>query len=120
MVSYCINQSEIWSQRIGHPYVLNGTITNLKINSGVKIPFWRKIWWNADKPTGTTVKFRARTAKTESDLSTAVWSAYYTVSGSTIVTSGCQWLEVEMRLETTNPNVTPVVHDFTVEYSNTR
>jgi hypothetical protein len=112
---------DIIAQRVtGQDIPSFGNITNLKINSGVKTPFWRKMWWNADTPTGTTVKFRTRSAGTDLGLAKASWSAYYPYSGSSVTTSGYQWLEIEMRLETTDLAITPVVHDFTIEYSNTK
>lgn len=104
--------------RIEPEHINKGTIKNLKINAGDGgfKGKWNSISWNGDTPVGTSIKFRTRGADSEDGLTSANWSDYYTDSGSSITTASSQWLEIELTLETTDPSVTPVLNDFTVNY----
>lgn len=74
--------------------------------------------WNADIPLGTSIKLRIRTAATESGLTSAPWSLYITDSGSPVPSQSERWIEIEATLETTDTNLTPLLHDVTVTYGN--
>lgn len=95
-----------------HIYPASGTL-NLKYDSG-RSDVWGKLDYTADLPGGTSIKFRTRTAETESGLTAAAWSQYFTANGSAITSPQGRWIEVESTLETTNTKITPVLHDLTV------
>jgi hypothetical protein len=95
-----------------HTYPSSGTM-NLKYDAG-RSEIWDKLSFNADIPTGTSIKFRTRTADTESGLSTATWSSYIASSGSPITSPKSRWIEIETTLSTANTAVTPTLSDITV------
>ncbi|ACM21808.1 alpha-2-macroglobulin domain protein [Geotalea daltonii FRC-32] len=96
-------------------YASAGVVT-LKQDSGAANTSWGKINFNTTQPTGTSIKFRTRTADTEAGLTTAIWSDYITASGSPITNPAARWIEVEATLATTDTNVTPLLNDLTVTY----
>lgn len=93
-------------------YPTSGTL-NLKYDAG-RSELWDKLSFNGDIPDGTAMKFRTRSAETESGLTGAVWSSYLTTSGSTITSPKGRWLEVETTLSTGNTATTPVLHELTI------
>ena len=97
-------------------YTSYGTLTEI-FDAGAMTRF-SNISWTSIVPTATAIKFRVRTADMESKLSSAAWSDYITASGSPITSPPGRWIEVEATLETTDPNVTPLLHDITVTYGN--
>lgn len=110
-------------------YSLSANASNYRIDNGSNFnSTWNQISWSGDKPTDTNIKFRTRGSNVDDptsmtgDASTGwtYWNedsegnSYYTISGTSIVTPKTRWLEVEVTLETNNPDVTPTVNDFTV------
>lgn len=98
-----------------HTYPASGTV-RLKHDGG-RSGKWNDLKFSADIPDGTSIKFRTRTADTESGLDNAIWSDYLTASGSAITSPDGRWIEVEATLATTNTRATPVLHDLTVTQS---
>lgn len=98
-------------------YLGKGTI-RLKQNAG-QTSNWQTISWNSTEPIGTSVKFRARTAENEGDLTNAPWVDYVT-SGSPITNPKGRWIELEATLATTNTSVTPLLNDVTVTYGSSQ
>lgn len=76
---------------------------------------WKKIFWTARTPHGTSVILRARTSATKAGLSKAEWSRPL-VKGADPQLPDNQWIEVEAHLRTFDRNVTPLITDITVEY----
>lgn len=91
-------------------------ILQLKYDSGTSGNRWSKLIHSSTKPVGTSIKFRTRTAETETGLATAIWSGYLAASGSAVTSSAARWIEIESTLSTTNTNVTPLLHDVSVTY----
>ncbi len=73
---------------------------------------WGQIFWNADTPANTTVKFRSRSAAAIETISSSIWSPYYTASGSGIVSHSDRYIEIEALLESKDSAATPVLHDY--------
>ncbi|MBI2530552.1 MAG: PKD domain-containing protein [Candidatus Diapherotrites archaeon] len=77
--------------------------------------------WTAEKPANTDVKFRIRTADTQSALDSAAWSIFYTASAADLSTyagySNKRFAQVEATLETTDPIATPTLNDLTLNCS---
>ena len=78
--------------------------------------------WNAD---GEDVKFKIRTAETESELSNAVWfgsaddpSGWYETSPSAInpVHNNHRWIQYKAELTTSDLMTTPLLNDITIDY----
>ncbi|RJO60207.1 hypothetical protein C4544_05525 [candidate division WS5 bacterium] len=97
-------------------YNTSGTISGFKIDAGEgQKAKWSSVSWTGNEPANTDLKFRTRGADTESGLSGASWSSYYTISGSSITTTASRWLEVETTL-ISDGSATPTLNDFTVSY----
>ena len=109
-----------------YAYPTPGTISDFKIDAGTGlIANWSDISWNSMAlPANTSIKFEARSADSEANLSGASWVGPFTQStlNSTIgsnTLSGVQadqWLEVRLTLETSDGFNTPTLNDFTVTY----
>jgi len=97
-------------------YANDGTLT-LKYDSGTISNQWETLLFAADVTTGTSLRFRTRTAETQAGLDTALWSSYVTSSGSEIGSLPGRWIEVEASLSTTNSNVTPLLNYISVTYT---
>lgn len=96
-------------------YAASGTLI-LRTDSGSSTTRWGKLLHASTLPTGTSIKFRTRSAETDGGLATAIWSDYLTSSGSPVTSPAARWIEIEATLATTNTNVTPLLHDVTVTY----
>jgi hypothetical protein len=92
----------------------SGTLLSLPYDTTYTPTEWVLISWNAETPSGTSVKFRTRTSSDGSTWSS--WSSNYTVSGSSILSSNDRWIQYEATLETTNPAKTPILHDVSISY----
>ncbi len=97
-------------------YYPSGTLVSSAFHSGSEVS-WETISWSATTPTGTSIQFRTRTAASQEGLASAVWSNYYTVSGSAIVSSPSTWIQYEATLSTNNNQVTPSLLDVEIAYS---
>jgi cysteine-rich repeat protein len=80
---------------------------------------WKTVEWTGKEEAGITdIKVRARSAATEAGLAMAGWTSYFTASPAHI--DGLptyRWLEVEVKLTSTDPNKTPVVHSLSVHWA---
>jgi len=96
-----------------------GIISNLKMHEpsdGTAI--WSQLDWTNSLPSGTNVKFRTRSATTEGNLVSAVWSGYNSASGSAITgTPDNPWIEIEVSLWTTSGTATPTLSSFQLTYN---
>jgi hypothetical protein len=97
-------------------YGAPGTISNLKMDAGA-IANWENISWNGATPLNTEIKFRARGANTEADLSTFPWGEYNTVSGVAIDAADSRWLEIGATLESLDGWAAPSLDDFLITYN---
>jgi hypothetical protein len=94
-------------------YYADGTITDLKLDAG-DTASWGAIVWTATL-NGQLVNFRTRVANDELGLAAAVWSSYYSASGTQIESPEARWMEIEASLYS-DGRVTPVLNDFSVTY----
>ncbi len=79
---------------------------------------WSQLAWTDSLPTGTGIKFRTRSATSQSGLATSTWSPYYASSTAAITnTPDSSWIEIEATLSTTNGTATPTLSDFTLTYN---
>lgn len=93
------NSREIVSQ----PYSYNGKISRIE--------------WDAETPSGTSVKVRLKEAASEEEIDDALWSDYYAESGSSVngeLSSG--FAQYEAFLETTDNSKTPVLRSVTLTF----
>ncbi|PNU20357.1 hypothetical protein C2E25_08005 [Geothermobacter hydrogeniphilus] len=97
---------------VSHTYPQSGTL-KLRYDSG-RSGTWGNLDFQGDIPSGTSIKFRTRSADTEAGLASAVWSDYLTVSGSPITSPEGRWLEVETTLATTDTTVSPTLYEVSV------
>ena len=74
---------------------------------------WKSISWNGQKPAGTSITVRARTAASKAALATAKWSAPLT-KGAKPAVPDAPWIEVEVSLTTQDSQITPYVADVTI------
>jgi len=64
----------------------------------------------------TNIKARLRTAPTEADLYNSAFSSYYDDFPVDLYIPNNQWLQLEIQLETTDLNQTPVLQDGSLTY----
>ena len=94
-------------------HVKSGTVY-FKYDSENPANNWKFVDWTGDTPTGTSIKIKTRTAETEADLNSALWSEYITTNNAVITSPDGRWIQVQAWLQTSNAAVTPVLHDLTV------
>ena len=78
--------------------------------------------WDADTPSGTSIKFQLRTSSSEEELMDAVWHGptgtedYYTSSGTSIhpVHNGQPWVQYKSYFETEDPGKTASLNSVTI------
>ncbi len=95
------------------PSALTSSILNIQPpDPGAVI--WDYLYWAAITPTGTGVRVRLKTSYNSGDMGS--WSAWLTSAGSvgSLVTQGGQYLQYQVELFTSNPNVTPSLKDVTI------
>lgn len=75
---------------------------------------WDYIHWSKTTPDGTSVMFRLKTSYDAGSMGT--WSAWITSPSdlSSVVTQGGSFVQYQVRLDTSNPNITPSLKDVTV------
>ncbi|MBI5734006.1 MAG: hypothetical protein HY973_03630, partial [Candidatus Kerfeldbacteria bacterium] len=78
---------------------------------------WKSLSWVESEPAGTYVKVRARSAASQSGLTTAAWSPYYDSPPANI--SGLpnnRWIQIEVSMHTNLDSVSPGIKDLKVEF----
>ena len=104
-------------EKTGETYATSGT-WNYNFDSDQNSE-WHNITWEGTEPADTNIQFRTRTASTEAELSSAIWSSYIETSGESLNANNNQWIEIEIDLSTTNTAVTPILYNFTINYAQT-
>ena len=89
----------------------DGTLVSCAIDAE-ETTAWGNLTWAGDFPAGTTVA-----AETRSSADGVIWSAWstpLTTSGSPITSPAARYLQYRLTLSTTNPLVSPEVHQVLV------
>ena len=81
-------------------------------------PDWNTIDWLADLPAGTSVAFQVRSSSDPDSSSMGPWSDTLHVPCSLegILTDWEQYVQYRAILETTDPDITPTLHDVTITW----
>lgn len=95
------------------PSILTSSILNIEPDYPNMVE-WDYIYWAKITPAGTSVEFRLKTSYDSGNM--GPWSSWITENGdlSTVVAQGGSFLQYQVRLSTSNPNVTPSLKDITV------
>jgi len=114
------NSEDITITVCNAPIDTAGTYT-MTLDSGDPGTKWHTLSWSGTEDgVVTDIKARLRTAAMEAALATASWSDYYgednIEQSFTISPPDNRWIEVEVILETVNPDQTPVLEDLMVAY----
>ncbi|MEA3515020.1 MAG: hypothetical protein U9R34_06075 [Nanoarchaeota archaeon] len=102
-------------EKTGETYATSGT-WNYNFDSSQNSE-WHNITWEGTEPANTNIQFKARTASTEAELSSAIWSSHIETSGITLNIDNNQWIEIEVKLSTTDTSVTPTLYNFAINYA---
>lgn len=88
-------------------------------DGGAETVFWKLIEWEGIEEEGVTdILVRARSAATEEALAQAGWTAYFTDSPAALQGLPMfRWLEVEVKLTSTDPEKTPVLTKVMVHWT---
>jgi hypothetical protein len=81
-------------------------------------PAWGRIYWTADTPGGTSVRFQVRASNNPGNMGS--WSADITTSGADLnnyIQNGRRYFQYKARLSTTNPTRTPRLDEMSITYS---
>ncbi|UCE73017.1 MAG: Ig-like domain-containing protein, partial [Methanomassiliicoccales archaeon] len=106
-------------------YFSSGTLTSQPFDSGTNT-IWNTLSWTAIEPTGTAIKVQLRTANTQFNLSQKYFvgpdgtaTTYYSSSPFDIWSDHCgdQWIQFKVYFYSENKEVTPVLHDVTIDYN---
>ena len=98
-------------------FVSDGQMLSMPFDTG-QFSNWQYVIWDADTPVETSLTLRVRTAATEAGLATAPWQPY-TVSGELIGNAHGRWVQYEADLATTDPLVSPSLHQVAIYYDAT-
>ena len=95
------------------PSILTSSILNIEPDDPTMVE-WDYIYWAKITPSGTSVEFRLKTSYDSGNM--GPWSSWITSNGdiSTVVAQGGSFLQYQVRLATSNPNVTPSLKDVTI------
>ena len=88
-------------------------------DGGADTVFWKLIEWEGIEEEGVTdIMVRARSAATEEALAQAGWTAYFTTSPAQLQGLPMfRWLEVEVKLTSSDPDKTPVLTKVMVHWT---
>ncbi len=95
------------------PSILTSSILNIEPPDPGSV-IWDYIHWSSTTPSGTAVRFRLKTSYDSFNM--GAWSYWINSSSSigTLVSQGGQFLQYQVELSTSNPNVTPSLKDISV------
>jgi hypothetical protein len=97
-------------------YASQGTFNSVAKDTG-GTSAWKYLVWEANKPAGTELSLRLRTAQTQGALSAATW-VNYTRTGLLITNPEARWIQYEATLRTDNALITPELQKVTIYYVN--
>lgn len=88
------------------------------VHDAKMISKWGRIKWVADAPDGSTVELRTRTGNVEDPDSTWTdWSApYTTASGESIKSEAGRYIQYQVSLSTTKPDIMPRISSVAITY----
>ncbi len=95
------------------PSALTSSILNIEPPNPGNV-LWDYLHWSATIPTGTAIRVRLKTSYSSSSMGS--WSAWLTSSGDlgSVVAQGGQFLQYQVELSTSNPNITPSLKDVAI------
>ena len=90
----------------------------VKFDSGYDTPHWRAINWHAKVSDLTQVRVRVRTAGTEADIESAVWTNYFATSPGLIIglVPDSRWAQVEIYFYTLDARYSPILDDLSLSF----
>ena len=105
-------------------YPSTGNLISSIKDTGLANPDFTTIIWGETNTASTLIKFQIKTAFNEEGLEVATWYGptgtgdYYTSSETAInsIHDGESWIQYKAILETTDPTVTPQLHDVTINW----
>ena len=95
------------------PSALTSSILNIEPPDPGSV-LWEYLHWSATTPTGTAIRIRLKTSYSAGNMGN--WSAWLTSAGdlASVVSQGGQFLQYQVELSTSNPNVTPSLKDVNI------
>jgi uncharacterized repeat protein (TIGR01451 family) len=96
-------------------YASQGQVLSIAYDTN-QFSTWKYLTWEAAIPPNTNISLRLRTAPTQDALDTAPWLDYER-TGLLIGNHNGRWVQYEATLSTTNPFITPQLHQVTVYYT---
>jgi len=90
-----------------------------QFDGGAKTVYWKLVeWTGVEEPGVTDISVRARSAAPKDGLALAGWTGYFTNSPALLEgLPNLQWLEVEVKLSSTDSNKTPILTGLTVHWT---
>jgi hypothetical protein len=95
------------------PSAVTSSILNIEPpNPGSVV--WEYLYWSATTPAGTGVQVRLKTSYNSGNMGS--WSAWITSATTlgSLVSQGGQYIQYQVELHTSNPNITPSLKDITI------
>jgi hypothetical protein len=98
-------------------YAASGTVVSEVLDAKL-ISKWGALRWTADVPFGTALSVAVRSGNVaEPDDTWSDWSAEQTQARQAVVTAPtARFLQYRVTLTSSNPDVTPALHDLTIRY----
>lgn len=95
------------------PSLLTSSILNIEPDDPGAVE-WDYIHWSKTTPEGTSIMFRLKTSYEAGSMGT--WSAWITQASdlASVVSQGGSYLQYQVRLATSNPNITPSLKDVSI------
>jgi hypothetical protein len=112
--------ADMWSFVVGnekYPVYDSGdeTTQGVYISQSVdlsQVSSWASFTYNEDKPIGTDIIYETRTS-----TDNQTWTNWEAISGGNIQSAAHRYIQVRIKLRSTNGASTPTVFDYTISYS---
>lgn len=103
---------------LSRQYASTGTYVSRAFDAGSPGTLWQTVAWAATTPATTTLALSVRAGDTPTpDGTWALWSAVSDPSGTPLSLPRTRYMQYRAVLGTTDPTVTPFVHDVTFTYA---
>jgi hypothetical protein len=110
------NLSDIGAKSVRRGFVPSGR-ARIVVDGGVERPIWALAKWEGATPLGTAIMLRQRSAREASGLAGAPWGGYSRETGKPLEESTQRWIEIEFRLESADPTVSPRLRSFFLQHA---
>ncbi len=94
------------------PYTASGTFNSRVFDANAAVN-WRTMQWTANRPAGTSIQMAVRTGNTP-NADDGTWSAWQVIAAPGPLALNSRYIQYRAILSTTNPSVTPEVHDVII------